>query len=159
MNVNNQWAQVGRVLDAHGESRRAGLVHRDLLDVMGAGAGPRCVVQRVGKAPGHAVHGAAVLVDRRLRPGVHGRSRASCHILLVEPVLVQGAQAVARSSSVGGQVGPQQEWQLVPVGARVGVHHSVWAPVTKGVLGSPALPRRVGLLQVVMAGGQGGAQA
>ena len=145
------------MLDAHGESGRAGLVYRDLLDIVGAGARPRCVVRQVAKALGHAVDRAAVLIDGWLRPGVCGRSRASCHIL-VEPVLVQAGQAIARGSFVGREVGPQQEWHLVLVGARVGVHHSVWAPEAKGVLRSPSFPRRVGLLQVVMAGRRGGAQ-
>ena len=65
------------MLGAHGESGRAGLVCRDLLDVVGAGARPRCVVHRVAKALGHAIDGAAVLIDGRLWPGVCGRSGAS----------------------------------------------------------------------------------
>lgn len=86
-NVHNQWAQVGRVFDAHGEGRYAGLVHSDRLDIVGARTRPKCVVQWIGKALGHAIHGAAVLVDGRLRSGMHGRSRASCYILFVEPIL------------------------------------------------------------------------
>lgn len=65
------------MLDAHGESRRAGLVCPDLLDIVGAGARPRCVVHRVAKAFGHAIDRAAVLIDGRLWPGVCGRSGAS----------------------------------------------------------------------------------
>lgn len=147
------------MLDAHGESRDVGLVHSDLLDLVGARARPWCEVQRVGKALGHAVGGAAVLIGGWLRSGVPGRSRASCHILLVEPVLVPGGQTVAGSSSADRGVGPQQEWHLVLVGGRVGVHHSVWAPVAKRVLGSPTFPRWVDLLQVVLAGCEGGVQA
>lgn len=86
------------MFDAHGEGRDAGLVHSDWLDVVGAWARPKCVVQRVGKALGHAKHGAAVLVDRRLRSRTHSRSRTSCYILLVEPVLVCGSQTIARGS-------------------------------------------------------------
>ena len=159
MNVNDQRAQVGGVLDAHGESWRAGLVHCDLLDVVGARARPRRVVHWVGEALGHAVDRAAVLVDRRLRPGARGRPRASCYILPVEPVLISGGQTIARSGSVDRVVGPQQAWQLVLVGGWIGVHDSVWAPVAKSVLGCPAFSRWVGLLQAVVAGGWSGDQA
>lgn len=86
-NVHNQRAQVGRVFDAHGEGRYAGLVHGDRLDIVGARARPKCVVQRVGKALGRAKHGAAVLVDRRLGSGVHSRPGTSRYVLFVEPVL------------------------------------------------------------------------
>lgn len=147
------------MLDAHGERRCVGLVHRDLPDIVGAGARPRCVVHRVGESLGHAVDGAAALVDGGLGPSVRGWPGASCHILLVEPVLVLRGETIARSSSADGVAGPQQEWQLVPVGGWIGVRHSVWAPVAKSILGSPAFPRWVGLLQVVMAGGWVGAQA
>lgn len=134
------------MLDAHGESRCSGFVHRDLLDIVGARARPRCVVHRVGKSLGHAIAGAAVLVDRGLRPGACGRPRASSHILLVEPVLVLRGQAVARSSSADRVIGPQQEWQLVLVGGWVGVRHPVRPPVAESILGSPAFPGGVGLL-------------
>lgn len=145
------------MLDAHGECRGAGLVHPDLLDIVGARAGPRRVVHRVGESLGHAVVRATVLVHGGLRPGVHGRPGASCHILLVEPVLMFQGQTIARGSSADGVVGTQQEWQLIPVGGWIGVHHSVWAPVAKSILGSPAFPRWVDLLQGVMAGGRVGA--
>lgn len=147
------------MFDTHGESRCARLVYCNQLDIMGTRSRLRCTVHWAGKALGHAVDGAAVLVDRWLRAGVHGWPRTSCHILLVEPVVVCGGQTIARSSSVDGDVGPQQEWQLVVIGGRVGVHYSVWAPVAESVLRSPAFSRRVGLLQAVVAGGWGGAQA
>lgn len=159
MHIDDQRAQVRRVLDAHGESRCTGLMHRDVLDIMGTGARLRGVVHRVGKALGHAVDGAALLVDGWLRSCMHGWPRASCHPVLVEPVLVCRSQTIARSSSGDRDVGSQQERQLVLVGGRVGVHHSVWAAVTKSVLGSPTFPRSVGLLRVVVAGGRSGAQA
>lgn len=95
------------MFDTHGESRCAGLVHCDLLDVMGARTRPRSMVHWVGEALGHTVDRATVLIDRWLRSSMHGRPRASCHILFVEPVLVCGGQTVARSSSVDRDVGPQ----------------------------------------------------
>lgn len=147
------------MLDAHGESGGAGLVHRHLLGVVGARAGPRRAVHGVGKSLGHAVRGAAVLVDGGLGPGVRGWPRAPCHVLLVEPALVLRGKTIARSSSADRVAGPQQEGQLVLVGGWIGVQHSVRAPVAEGILGSPAFPRRVDLLQVVMAGGWVGAQA
>lgn len=147
------------MFDPHGERRCAGLVHCDQLDIMGTRSRLRCVAHWVGKTLGHAVDGAAVLVDRWFRAGVHGRPRTSCLILLGEPDVVCGGQAIARSSSVDGEVGPQQEWQLVVVGCRVGVHYSVWAPGAESVLRGPAFSRRAGLLHAVVAGGWGGAQA
>lgn len=146
------------MFDTHGESRCAGLVHCHLLDVMGARARPRSMVHWVGEALGHTIDRATVLVDRGLRSSMHGWPRASCHILLVEPVFVCRGQTEARSSSVDRDIGPQQEWQLVLVGSRIGIHHSVWAPVAKSVLRSPAFPRNVGLLQVVVARSWSGAQ-
>lgn len=141
------------MFDAHGEGRYSGLVHSDRLDVVGARARPKRVVQRKAKALGHAKHGAAVLVDRWLRSGMHSRSRTPCYILLVEPILVCGSQTIGRGSSEDRGVGPQREWQLVLVRSRVGVHHSIWTPVAKSVLGRPTFPRRSSLLRVVLAGG------
>lgn len=141
------------MFDAHGEGRYAGLVHSDRLDVVGTRARSKCVVQRIAKALGHAKHRAVVLVDGWLRSGMHSRSRSSCYILLVEPILVYGSQTVARGSSEDRGAGPQREWQLVPVRSWVGVHHSIWTPVAKGVLGRPTFPRGSSLLKVVLAGG------
>lgn len=141
------------MFDAHGEGRYAGLVRGDRLDVVGARARPQCVIQRIVKALGHAKHGAAILVDGRLGSSMHSRSRTSCPILLVEPILVCGSQTIGRGSSEDRGVGPQCEWQLVLVRTRVGVHHSIWTPVAKSILGGPTFPRGSSLLKVVVAGG------
>lgn len=134
-------------------------MHGHLLDVVGAGARPSCVVQWVGEALCHAVNWAAVQVDRGLRPGVCSGPRTSSHVLFVEPVLVRGGQTVAGCSSVHGGVGPQQDGQLVAVRSRVGVHHSVWTSLAKGILGGPTLRRRGALVVLVMARCWNGTQA
>lgn len=94
------------MLDAQSESRYPELVHRDPLDVVGGRTRPQRVAHQVDTWS--YCRWAAVLVDRWLRPGVHGRLRTSCHVLLVEPVLVLGGQTVARSSMADRDVGPQQ---------------------------------------------------
>lgn len=141
------------MFDAHGEGRYAGFVHSDRLDVVGARARPMRVVQRTAKALGHAKQRAAVLVDGWLRSGMHSRSGTSCYILLVEPILVCGSQTIGRGSSEDRDVGPQSDWQLVLVRSRVGIHHSIWTPVAKSVLGRLTFPRGSSLLKVVLAGG------
>lgn len=113
------------MFDAHGKGRYAGFVHSNRLDVMGARARPKRVVQRTAKALGHAKQRAAVLVDRWLGSGMHSRSWTSCYILLVEPILVRGSQTIRRGSSEDRDVGPQCGWQLVLVRSRVGIHHSI----------------------------------
>lgn len=94
------------VLDSHGEGRYVGLVQCYLLNLMGARPWPRRVVHGVGKALGHAVAGAALLVDRGIRPRVLGWAWAASHVLFVEPVLVLGGQTVARGCLGDGTVGP-----------------------------------------------------
>lgn len=75
------------MFDAHREGRCTRLVYSDLLNVVGARARPKCVVQWIGKVLGYAIYGTSVLVDGRLRSGMHSRSRTSCYIFLIEPVL------------------------------------------------------------------------